>query len=59
MRGGQFKTTCLTDNRMNNDVKNGTKYLKICSLWKNNGMINVFFLFMYHKEECNGRDRKC
>ena len=24
LRSGQFKTTCLTDNRMDIDVKNGT-----------------------------------
>ena len=53
------KTTCLTDNRMNTDVKTEHKNVKIYSLCKNNGMMNVFFLFIYHKEECNGRDRKC
>ena len=44
---------------MNTDVKTEHKNVKTYSLCKNNGMMNVFFLFIYHKEECNGRDRNC
>ena len=37
-----------------------TKYrnVKIYSLCKNDGMMYVFFLFIYHEEECKGRERK-
>ena len=42
MRGGQFKTTCLTDNRMNIDVKNGT--------WK---CENIQFMQEWWNGECS------
>ena len=42
MRGGQFKTTCLTDNRMNIDVKNGT--------WK---CENIQFMQEWWNDECS------
>ena len=38
-------------------LKTEHKNLKIYSLCKNDGMINVFFLFIYHQEECTGREK--
>ena len=55
MRTDQFKTTCLTDNRMNIDGQTEHKNMKIYSICKNDGMMNVFFLFIYHQKECNER----
>ena len=54
MKGGQFKTTCLTDNRILM-LKTEDKNLKIYSLCKNDGMMNVLFLFIHCQEDCNGR----
>ena len=39
-------------------LKTGYENMKIYSLYKNDGMMNVFFLFIYHQEECNERERK-
>ena len=55
MRNDEFKTTCLTDNRMNIDGKTEHKKMKIYSIWKNDGMMTVFFLFIYHQKECKER----
>ena len=38
-------------------LKTEHKNVKIYSLYKNDEMMNVFFLFIYHQEECNGRKR--
>ena len=39
-------------------LKTEHKNVKIYSLCKNDGMMNVFFLFIYHQQECNGRERE-
>ena len=38
-------------------LKTERKNVKICSLCKNDGMMNVFFLSIYHQEDCNEREK--
>ena len=40
---------------MNIDGQTEHKNMKIYSICKNDGMMNVFFLFIYHQKECNER----
>ena len=39
-------------------LKTEHKNVKICSLCKNDEMMNVFFLFIYHQGECNRGERE-
>ena len=40
-------------------LKTEHRNVKINILCKNDEMMNVFFLFIYHQEECNGTEKKC
>ena len=58
MTGGQFKTTCLRKIEWILMLETEHKNVKISSLCKNDGVMNFFYLFIYHEEECNKRERK-